>query len=191
MKIRIGNQKVGPGERSFLIAEIGVNHNGPIITAKTLIDKALEANVDAVKFQTFSADRLVTKDAPQAKYQKENTKRSQTQYQLLKGLELSQADYRELKAYCQQLGMLFLSSPFDEMAADLLEELGVEAFKIPSGEITNLPFLEFVARKNKPIILSTGMATLEEIKEAVGVVENAGGKEIVLLQCTSTYPAKP
>ena len=191
MKIRIGNQMVGPGERSFLIAEIGVNHNGSIATAKALIDKALEANVDAVKFQTFSADRLVTKDAPQAIYQKENTKSNQTQYQLLKRLELTQADYRELKAYCQQLGILFLSSPFDEMAADLLDELGVEAFKIPSGEITNLPFLEYVARKNKPIILSTGMATLEEIKEAVEVVENAGGKEIILLQCTSTYPAKP
>ena len=103
MKIRIGNQKVGPGERSFLIAEIGVNHNGSFSTAKALIDKAFEAHVDAVKFQTFSADRVVTKYAPQARYQKENTKRSQTQYQLLKGLELTRDEYQKLKKYCKQL----------------------------------------------------------------------------------------
>lgn len=182
---------IGPGERSFLIAEIGVNHNGSIATAKKMIDKALEANVDAVKFQTFFADDLVTKDSPQAKYQKENTKINQTQYQLLKRLGLTRTDFRELKEYCGKVGILFLSSPFSETAADLLDELGIEAFKIPSGEITNLPFLEHVSRKNKPIILSTGMATLEEVKEAVDVIENAGGKEIVLLQCTSAYPAKP
>lgn len=182
---------VGPGERCFVIAEIGVNHNGSTITAKELIDKAFKAGVDAVKFQTFSADRLVTKDAPQAKYQNENTKRRLTQYQLLKQLELKQTDYRELKAYCLQLGILFLSSPFDELAVDLLDDLGVEAFKIPSGEITNLPFLDYVARKKKPIILSTGMAFLNEVEVAVKVIENAGGKEIILLQCTSAYPAKP
>lgn len=191
MKIRIGNHIIGPGEKCFLIAEIGVNHNGSVSIAKELIQKAYQAGVDAVKFQTFSADNLVTKDAPQAKYQKENTKKKQTQYQLLKSLELSPDDHKVLQQYCQKLGVLFLSSPFDENAADLLENLGVDAYKIPSGEITNLPFLEYVAKKGKPIILSTGMSSMDEVEQAVEAIESGKGREIILLQCTSNYPAKP
>jgi N-acetylneuraminate synthase len=191
VKIKIGNTFIGPGERAFLIAEIGVNHNGSIALAKKLIDKAYQAKVDAVKFQTFSADRLVTRNAPQAKYQEENTKKDQTQYQLLKRLELTPDDFYELKKHCQQLGIQFLSSPFDEEAVNLLEEIGVEAYKIPSGEITNLPYLAHVASKNKPVILSTGMATIPEITEAVKIIKSIGNQEIILLQCTSSYPTKP
>ena len=172
----------------FIIAEAGVNHNGSVEIAKKLIDIAAEAGCDAVKFQTFSADKLVTKDSQMAEYQKANTKKDQSQYEMLKKLELSYADFLELKEYCEFKGIQFLSTPFDEDAVDSLEELEVEIYKISSGDITNKPFLKHVAKKHKPIILSTGMSTMEEIKEAVAWIYEEGNKDVTLLHCTSSYP---
>jgi len=190
-KIKIGKHLVGPGERCLIIAEIGVNHNGSIDIAKRLIEEAYQAGACAVKFQSFSTERLVTKNAQQAKYQRENTQKEQTQYELLKDLELKPKEFKALKSYCDHIGILFLSSPFDEIAADMLDNIGIEAFKIPSGEITNFPLLQHIAQKGKPLILSTGMADFQEVKDAINVIKKSGGKDFILLQCTSNYPARP
>ncbi len=189
--VEIAGRKIGREYAPFLIAEAGVNHNGDIDMALALVDAAAQAGADAVKFQTFSADRLVTKQAPKAKYQLETTNEHESQYQMLKNLELSEADHRLLLARCQQKGVLFLSSPFDEISADLLESLNVPAYKIPSGEITNHPYLAHVARKGNPIILSTGMSGLGEVEAAVETIAAAGNPPLVLLHCVSQYPASP
>jgi N-acetylneuraminate synthase len=144
-----------------------------------------------VKFQTFKAERMVTRDAPKAEYQKQPTDVAESQYDMLRRLELSPEIHRELLAYCDDRGILFMSSPFDEESADLLAELDVAAFKIPSGEITNLPFLAHVARKGKPMIVSTGMSYLSEVEAAVRTIEQAGNRQLVLLHCVSNYPADP
>jgi N,N'-diacetyllegionaminate synthase len=175
----------------FIIAEAGVNHNGSLETARRLIDAAVQAGADAVKFQTFKADRLVTSEAPKAKYQIHTTDATESQYEMLHRLELSFEAHCELMAYCQEKDILFLSSPFDEESADLLMKLEVAAFKIPSGELTNLPFLDYVARKGKPMIVSTGMAYLGEVEAAVHTIEKAGNQDLVLLHCVSNYPAEP
>ena len=189
--VRIHDRQIGPGHPCFVIAEAGVNHNGAIAAARHLVDVAVAAGADAVKFQTFVADRLVTPTARTASYQSENTGYSETQLDMLRKLELSQEAHRELSEICAARGILFLSTPFDEDSADFLEDLGVTAFKIPSGELTNLPFLEHIGRKRKPIILSTGMSTLEEVHIALQTVLNAGCTEVVLLHCVSCYPAAP
>lgn len=189
--VEIAGRKIGREYAPFLIAEAGVNHNGNIDMALALVDAAAQSGADAVKFQTFSADRLVTKQAPKAKYQLETTNEQESQYQMLKNLELSESDHRLLLARCQQKGVLFLSSPFDETSADLLESLNVPAYKIPSGEITNHPYLAHVARKGRPIILSTGMSGLGEVEAAVEAIAAAGGPPLVLLHCVSQYPAPP
>lgn len=189
-EIKIGNHVIGP-KRCFVIAEAGVNHNGILDLAVQLVDIASHAGADAVKFQTYNTDRVAVKDAPKAKYQKETTGSHETQWQMLKKLELSSKDHRTLQAYCQKKDILFLSSPFDEGSADFLETLGVPAFKIPSGEITNLPFIEHVARKKKPMIVSTGMSTLTEVRTAKEIICNAGNDKLVLLHCISAYPAVP
>lgn len=181
---------IGSGSPCFLIGEAGVNHNGSLAMALQLVDVAVAAGVDAVKFQTFSAARVVVRDAPKARYQKEATGSDESQLEMLRKLELSPKDHREIQAYCAKRGILFLSTPFDEESADLLEELHVPAFKIPSGEITNLPFLAHVARKNKPMVVSTGMSTLEEVAAAVAAIRLAGNDEFVLLHCVSAYPAE-
>lgn len=187
--IRLPNgREIGPGQPCFIVAEAGVNHNGDIATARQLVGVAAQAGADAVKFQTFDADRLVTVNAPKAAYQLQATGAEETQRDMLRRLELSVSAHRELMTCCGEKGILFLSTPFDEESADLLESLGVEAFKIPSGEITNLSFLAHVARKGRPMIISTGMATLEEVRAAV---ETVRGAEIVLLHCVSSYPAEP
>lgn len=173
----------------YIIAEAGVNHNGDIRIAKRLIDIAKEAGCDCVKFQTFSADKIVTRKAKKARYQIENTQNENSQYEMLKKLELSYEEFAELKKYCDNLGIDFLSTPFDEEAVDLLEKIGVDAYKIPSGEITNKPLLQYIAQKKKKILLSTGMSTLEEVKKAVNWIEVMGNKQIVLFHCTSNYPA--
>jgi N,N'-diacetyllegionaminate synthase len=175
----------------FIIAEAGVNHNGSLETARRLIDAAVQAGADAVKFQTFKADRLVTSEAPKAKYQIQTADVTESQYEMLHRLELSFEAHCELMAYCQEKDILFLSSPFDEESADLLMKLEVAAFKIPSGELTNLPFLDYVARKGKPMIVSTGMAYLGEVEAAVHTIEKAGNQDLVLLHCVSNYPAEP
>ena len=180
---------IGPAHPCFTIAEAGVNHNGSLDMALQLVDVAVRAGADAVKFQTFTAERVVTRDAPKAVYQKETTGGDESQLAMLKKLELSAAAHRELWAYCGKRGILFLSSPFDEKSADFLEDLGIAAFKIPSGEITNLPFLEHVARKRKPMIVSTGMASLDEVRSAVETIRKSRNEDVILLHCVSAYPA--
>ena len=173
--------------RCFVIAEAGVNHNGDLDIAKKLIDKAVEAGADAVKFQTFKAEELVTKEAPKAQYQKITTGDG-NQYEMLKKLELSESDYAVLKKYCEKKGILFLSTPFDFESVDILEKLDIPLYKVSSGDLTNLPLLKYIAKKHKPIILSTGMANLAEVEEAVHAIYEEGNEQIVLLHCTSNYP---
>jgi N-acetylneuraminate synthase/N,N'-diacetyllegionaminate synthase len=189
--IQIGTRRIGSKEPVFIIAEAGVNHNGDLDLARQLVDVAAESGADAVKFQTFRAEELVTPTAAKAKYQIETTGAEESQFDMIKRLELSAEAHRELIARCGQRGILFLSSPFDFESADLLEDLGVPAYKIPSGEITNWPFLEHIASKKKPVILSTGMSNLEEVKQAVAVLRGAGCSELAVLHCTSNYPAPP
>lgn len=172
----------------YVIAEAGVNHNGSFELAKQMVLEAKKAGADAVKFQTFTAENLVTKYAKKARYQKETTDASQTQYQMLKKLELSYGDYCGLKALCESVKIDFLSTPFDLTSIELLEDLGVMRYKIPSGEITNYPYLLRIAKTHKPVILSTGMSTLEEVKETVEVLKKYGVPEIVLLHCNTEYP---
>lgn len=189
--IAIDSYQIGADAPCFIIAEAGVNHNGDLDLAKKLIDAAKQAGADAVKFQTFTAEKLVSAAAPKAGYQLRTTDAGESQFAMIKALELSRAAHFELLNYCRQQDILFLSSPFDESTADFLEGLGIEAFKVPSGEITNLPFLEHLARKGKPIILSTGMSTIGEVETAVQTIQTAGNLSIVLLHCVSNYPAAP
>lgn len=189
--IEISGRKIGPGHPCFIIAEAGVNHNGNLDLALKLVDAAAATGADAVKFQTFRADHLVTKDSPKAEYQIRATGDAGTQYEMLKRLELTEDDHRALIARCKSRGVLFLSTPFDEESCDFLESLELPAFKLPSGDLTNLPFLAHVARKGKPIILSTGMATLQEIDAAVETFAQSGNNRLILLQCVSEYPADP
>lgn len=175
--------------KTFIIAEAGVNHNGSIELAKELIAKGAEAGVDAVKFQSFKADKLVTVNAEKAEYQVANTGNSQeSQYQMIKKLELDYAKHQELMDYATSLGVMFLSSAFDLESIDLLKDLGLGVFKIPSGEITNLPYLRKTAKTGKKVILSTGMSTLGEIEEALDVLKENGAKEITVLHCNTEYP---
>ena len=189
--IEIPGRKIGPSQPCFIIAEAGVNHNGNLDLARKLVDAAVAAGAEAVKFQTFNADRLVTREAPKTGYQIRATGYAGTQYEMLKHLELTEEDHRSLIAHCERRGVLFLSTPFDEESSDFLESLELPAFKLPSGELTNLPFLAHVARKGKPVILSTGMATLQEVDAAVEIFARSGNNRLVLLQCVSEYPADP
>lgn len=190
-EIRVGDRWIGSHRPCFIIAEAGVNHNGDSRLAMRLIDTAAEAGADAVKFQTFKADRLVSHAAPKAGYQLRTTDPAESQLDMVRRLELSPSVYRELQVYCRERRLVFLSTPFDEESVDLLDDLDVPLFKIGSGEITNRAFLGYVARKRKPMILSTGMAHLSEVEDAVGAVRAAGCDRIVLLQCVSNYPADP
>lgn len=174
----------------FIIGEIGVNHNGQLNIAKEMIDLAVTAGADAVKFQTFSAESLVTRTARKADYQSRNHRIDESQFDMLKKLELSEDDLRSCKDYCDEVGMIFLSTPFDEQAADLLERVGVKGFKLSSGDLTNLPLLRHIAAKGKPMIISTGMANMSEIEDAVVAIEEAGGPNLAILHCVSDYPAK-
>ena len=185
--VKIRNRVIGEGHPLFIIAEAGVNHNGDVGLAKKLIDGAKEAGADAVKFQTFKAENVVTENAGMAKYQKRNTGKSQTQLGMIKKLELKYKDFIKLKKYCDKKKIIFLSTPHTEDAVDFLEPL-VPAYKIGSGDLTNLPFLKKIAKKKKPIILSTGMATLAEVREAVKTIKKAGNNKIILLHCTTNYP---
>ena len=174
--------------RVFVIAEAGVNHNGDIEIAKQLIDAASEAGADAVKFQTFQADSLVCRTAKKAEYQLETTDRTETQYDMLKKLELTPQMHRELIEHCSKKNIMFLSTPFDLESIKLLSELGMQIYKIPSGEITNLPYLREIAKQQKKIILSTGMSSMDEVKAAVNVLKNNGTEELTLLHCNTQYP---
>ncbi len=175
----------------YLIAEAGVNHNGSLDMACQLIDAAKAAGADAVKFQTFIADALVSQDAPQATYQQHNTGTNESQLEMVKKLELGFDQFRQLKRYCDQVGITFLSTPFDEASADFLASLDIAAFKIPSGEVTNHPFLQHIARKGKPMYFSTGMSYLSEVDEALRAIYATGNRQVTLLHCVSNYPAAP
>ncbi len=172
----------------LIIAEAGVNHNGSLKLAKQLVDKAVEAGVDCVKFQTFVSKNIVSKNAKKAEYQQNTTSKDESQYEMLKKLELSFDEFKELNKYCESKNIKFLSTAFDFDSVEFLNDLGMGLWKIPSGEIANLPYLEKIAKFNKPIILSTGMCTLEDIENALGVLENNGVKDITVLHCTTEYP---
>ena len=171
--------------RVYIIAEAGVNHNGSLELAKRLVRAAAEAGVDAVKFQTFKADTLVSRDAPKADYQKQTTDAAESQYQMLKKLELSEESHRELKALCAQLGVAFLSTPFDITDIPFLSALDMPFFKVPSGAITDLPYLRAINAQKKPVLLSTGMATEDEVAAALKLLPDC---EVTLLHCTTEYP---
>jgi len=190
MTVDLWKKIIDPGYTA-IIAEAGVNHNGDWRMAKDLIGVAKEAGCDAVKFQTFSAEELSVPSAPKADYQKNTTASSESQREMLKRLELKREDYFKLYEYSLDNGIAFLSTPFDENSVDFLEELGVGVFKIPSGEITNISLLAHIASKLKPIILSTGMSTLEEVEAAIRVITDAGNQDITLMHCVSNYPAEP
>ena len=177
--------------RPFVIAEAGVNHNGDPALAVRLVDAAADAGADAVKFQTFRAEALATAAAPKAAYQLRGDGKRESQLDMLKRLELSPEGHRRALARARARGIRFLSTPFDEESADFLAALGVPVFKLPSGEVTNHPLLRHVARKGRPVILSTGMCTLAEVREAVAVLRRAGCRDLTLLHCVSSYPADP
>jgi len=191
LDLNIGGIGIGPGHPCYIIAEAGVNHNGSLASAFALVDVAARSGANAVKFQTFRADQLATPAAPKAAYQLERTDPGESQWEMLRRLELTPAAHQELIAHCRSRNIQFLSAPFDEESADLLDQLGVPAFKIPSGEITNLPFLRHVARKRKPMLVSTGMAEMVEVAAAVQAIRQEQTRDIVVLQCTSNYPADP
>ena len=175
----------------FIIAEAGVNHNGSIELAKKLIDVAVDAGVDAVKFQTFKAENLVSKNAQKADYQKKNMNDADdSQFNMIKKLELDLDTHKELMAYCKTKNIMFLSTPFDHDSIELLSDLGLEIFKIPSGEITNLPYLRHIGKLNKQVVLSTGMADMGEIEDALDVLIDAGTQKenITILHANTMYP---
>lgn len=182
-EVRIGERPVGDAHPVFVVAEAGVNHDGDMAKARELVAAAAECGADAVKFQTHLPEREMLPQGETAGYVGESL------YTLLKRVELSREQHQELRAEADRRGILFLSTPFSREAADLLEELGVPAFKIGSGEMTNWPLLRHVARKGKPVILSTGMSTLEEVAQAVAQVR-ALNPDLILLQCTSSYPTR-
>lgn len=180
---------VGKGPRVMVIAEAGVNHNGKLSTALRLVDAARAAGCDAVKFQTFQTERLVIPSAPKAPYQKKTVPKK-TQFAMLKSLELSFKDFEKIFRHCEETGILFLSTPFDLESARFLRDLGVAAFKIGSGDLDNAPLLRFCARSGKPVILSTGMSILPEVRKSVHFLRVNGVRRLVILHCTSNYPTQ-
>lgn len=189
-KVRVADRWIGEGQPTFIIAEAGVNHNGDISIAKKLVDAAVEAGADAIKFQTFNVDKLITEGAAKPSYQIRTTGGGSSQYEMLKQLELSEDDFKQLKEYSDKIGITFLATPYDSTSADFLDNLGVEAFKVASCDITNIPLLEHLARKKKPIILSTGASTLGDIESALLTLYSLSNKKIILLHCVTCYPAK-
>jgi N-acetylneuraminate synthase/N,N'-diacetyllegionaminate synthase len=174
--VKIGGREIGDRRSVFVVAEAGINHNGKVDWAKRLIEEAVIAGADAIKFQSFIAERLLTKNHPN--------------FSLFKRVELSWKDQESLFRLAKERGIVFLSTPFDENSADMLDGLGVEAFKIASTDITNLHLISHIAGKGRPLILSTGASNLGEVERAVEAIEREGNREIILLHCTSTYPAK-
>ena len=188
-EIRVGPRVIGSG-RCFIIAELGVNHNGSVDLAERLVDAAADAGADAVKFQTWNTDDLVTRDAPLADYQ-HSSDGPATQYELLKSLELPVEALVGPKARAEARGLEFFSTADDEASADALDRFGVRLFKIGSGELTNLGLLRHVAAKGKPVIVSTGMATLDEVERALAALTGTGNREVAILHCVSAYPSPP
>lgn len=173
----------------FIIAEAGVNHNGSIELAYKMIDAAKEAGVDCIKFQTFKTEKILMEDTKKAEYQEENSIKNETQYEMVKKLELSYKEFKNLKEYCDRIGIIFLSTPDENESLDFLsDELNLDTLKIGSGEVTNYLFLEDVAKKNKKIILSTGMSTLGEVEKAIEIIRKYNNQKLILLHCTTNYP---
>ena len=188
--MRIGERQIGDGSPCFVIAEAGINHNGDLAMAREMVGVAAAAGADAVKFQTFETAKLLTPEAPKADYQLAQTAEDESQFEMLSRVELSREDHCALRSTAAEHGILFMSTPFTESSTDLLDDLGVPVFKIPSGEITNLLYLRHLAAKGRPAIMSTGMATMAEVDTAMTIFLNAGMAErVVLLHCVSNYPA--
>lgn len=189
--IRIGARQVGDGQPVFIIAEAGVNHNGSLRLAKALVDAARVAGADAVKFQNFVAEDVATTRAGMAAYQKRNTGKSESQIEMIRKFELPDAAFTAIVAHCRRRRVMFMSTPHGGFASvDVLRRIGVPAVKIGSADLNNLPLLAYAARLRKPMILSTGMADMDDVAEAVDVVRKAGNDKIVVLQCTTDYPAR-
>ena len=174
----------------YIIAEAGVNHNGSLDMAFKLIDKAKEIGADCVKFQTFKAAQIVTASSPKAAYQLKVTDAQESQFEMLKKLELQKEDFKKLKDYCHTRQIDFMSTPYNFEDAELLNDIGVDTFKIASGQVAEIPFLKYVAAFKKRMIVSTGMATMHEVEEAVQAMRDAGNNDIVILQCNTDYPSK-
>jgi N,N'-diacetyllegionaminate synthase len=189
--IQLGKFLVGEGQPCFIIAEAGVNHDGNIEKAKQLVDIAAASGANAIKFQTFTGEKLASKDAQLATYHKKGSvSENEDLKSLLKRLELSREEHQELFKYARDKGIMIFSTPFDEDCADFLESLNVDLFKIASFSLTNYPLLRHVAKKNKPIIMSVGLHTLGEVEEALEVIYSTGNRNVILLQCTSHYPSQ-
>lgn len=189
--LEIADHLVGPGHPCFIIAEAGVNHNGSLERALAMIDAAAQAGADAVKFQTFRAEKVASTGAPKAAYQEKTKDQAQSQLDMLKSLELKPEQHQPLARHCVEKGLLFLSTPFDKPSLDFLAGMRMPVIKVPSGEITNLPFLTQVGEKNLPVILSTGMSTLDEVALAVDALRQTGCPSLAILHCVSNYPADP
>ena len=185
--INIGNKLISDSSPTFVIAEAGVNHGGDINLAKKLIDLASDSGADAVKFQTFKAEHLILDHVKKAPYQLKTTDATQSQMNMLKSLEVTREQNLELKKYCVSKNIIFLTTPFDEVSLDSLDEIELPAYKVASTDLTNLPFLKKIAKKNKPILLSTGMSYLSEISKALETIHEFN-KDVILLQCTANYP---
>jgi N,N'-diacetyllegionaminate synthase len=188
-RVFFGSRAIGRGAPVLVIAEAGVNHNGDLRIAHQLIDCAANAGADVVKFQSFAAEDIVTPSAPKANYQRATTGLLESQFQMLKRLELSDRDHSELQKHCAEEEIIFLSTPYSEKSLRMLDSLGVLGYKISSSDTTNLPLLDHVARHHKPVILSTGMCDLAEVRAAVDALREAGLEQFALLHCTSEYPA--
>lgn len=173
----------------FIIAEAGVNHNGSLDMALQLVDAAQQSGADAVKFQSFKAEQLATRSAHKAAYQERTTSQAESQFEMLRRLELDRSAHERIVRHCEERGIQFLSSPFDLPSIDLLAEMNLPVYKVPSGELTNEPYLRKIGSQGKPVILSTGMATLGEVEEAVSTLRAAGAGQLTLLHCVTEYPA--
>tara|TARA_B110000003_G_scaffold126750_1_gene128772 strand:+ start:705 stop:1751 length:1047 start_codon:yes stop_codon:yes gene_type:complete len=190
MKFKIGNKLLNEKNKAYIIAEIGVNHNGKLQIAKKLIDQALLSGADCVKFQTFNAENVATKKTKLAAYQKKNKVNENNQFDMLKKLELSKKDFVEIFKYCKKKKIDFLSTPVNKEDVDFLDKIGVKAFKMASMHASEPEFIKHVISKNKPIFASTGMCDINEVKEMVKILKKSKNKNICLMQCTSNYPSK-
>ena len=190
IQIEIAGRKIGDGHPVFIIAEAGVNHNGDIKLAKQLVREAKECGADCVKFQTFKADRVVIENAPKAKYQLKTTNPGESQIEMLKKLEMPEEAYKEIIKCCQENEIIFLSTPYNIEDVEFLNDLGVPAFKLASISVAEPWFAAYTAKKGKPIVLSTGMATIGEVDETVCAIRVTGNKQLILLQCTTNYPSR-
>ncbi len=190
MKFKIGNKFLNKNNKAYIIAEIGVNHNGRLSIAKKLINQAVLAGADCVKFQTFNANNVATKNTKLATYQKKNKVKEKNQLDMLKKLELSKNDFENLFKYCKKKKIDFLSTPVNKEDVDFLDKIGVKAFKMASMHASEPDFIKYVVSKNKPIFASTGMCNIDEVKEMVKILKRSKNKNICLMQCTSNYPSK-